>query len=184
MRDRLHEVLLSERVILLDAPITDEVANIAIAKLLFLDSENPTTRAHLLLNTPGGHVSAALAIRDTIDDVSCPVHVHALKQVAGVAVLLLAHGVRGARVASPSTVVQLTAISSPDGTASPSELERIEKIVAEMLASDTGQAFDTILKDMREMRSFAANDAREYGFVDRIADPTWPAVRKQSTKIN
>lgn len=184
MRDRLHEVLLLERVVLLDAPITDDLANIAIAKLLFLDSENPTTPAHLLLDTPGGQVSAALAIRDTIDEVSCPVHVHALRQVAGVAVLLLAHGVRGARVASPNTVVQLTAISSSDGAASSSELERTEAIVAEMLASDTGQAFEKILKDMRGLRSFVVDEAREYGFVDRIAEPPWPAVREQSRKIN
>jgi ATP-dependent Clp protease protease subunit len=167
----LHGALLAERTILLDAALTDHVATAVIAKLLFLNDDNPTAPALLLLDSPGGQVAAALAIRDTIDHVSCPVHMHVLDEAAGVAAMLLAHGVRGERAASPNSLVTLARISSHERAPSSSDLQRTEAVVAELLAADTGQAVETVVEDMRAERSFKADDARAYGFIDRIAEP-------------
>jgi ATP-dependent Clp protease protease subunit len=164
----VHEELLDRRTILLDTPITDDVANTVIAKLLFLAAENPTTPGHLWIDSLGGHLAATLAIRDTFDDV-CPVHVKGLDNVGGVAVMLLAHGTRGKRTATSRTrvalaPVELTKIASVD------DITRSQAILVEMLAADTGQSIDVIRRDMAARRSFTTAEALAYGFIDRIED--------------
>jgi ATP-dependent Clp protease protease subunit len=155
--------LLAQRAIALRDPITDDVAEVVIAKLLFLAHENPTSPIRLLVGSPGGHVSAALAIRDTMDHVACPVHVHVSGPVGGVAVVLVAHG--DERFATQHTTFQLTPIV---GGASP-DIAKTEAILVDMLVDDTGQARDTILDDMRAGRSLTAEDAMRYGIIDRVA---------------
>lgn len=159
-----RDALLAERTILLAGLIDDELATKVIAKLLILDDEDPSAPAVLLLDSRGGHVSAALAVRDTVDDVACPVRVHALDEASGMAAVLLAHGRRGERTASPTSLVKLTPISPQESA----EVERVETLLAGFLAEDTGQTQQTILRDMRAGRCFTPEDAREYGLVDRI----------------
>ena len=162
--------LLRDRIVVLDGVISDDTANIVIAQLLFLEAEQPGSPLHIYLRSPGGHVSPTLAIRDTMDALSCPVHVLTTGDVAGVALLILAHGARGHRTAIPFTALALSAIRSTDPSLSTAELERTESIVGDMLAADTGQRRETVLADMRADRAFTVDEAVAYGLVDGRAD--------------
>jgi ATP-dependent Clp protease protease subunit len=169
MDPRAVEALLRERVILVDGVIDDDSANVIIAKMLFLDSEEPSSPMHLHLRSPGGHVSSALAIRDTMDALHCGVLTLAIGFVSGVACWLLARGARGHRAATSSARIMLTSVRGPDSTEH--QLQGTEKTLVDMLASDTGQPAATILKDMRDQRTFSADAARAYGLIDQILDP-------------
>jgi len=162
---------LARRVVLIASPITARVAEETIAKLLFLESEAADVPLHLVLDSPGGLVAEAVAIRDAMDHVRCPIHVHVLKLAGGVAAILLAHGRRGERAAIADAKVML----APLGHGSSAELAKTESLLADLLASDTGQSAATILEDMRASRVMSAEEALAYGLIDRIADPPWPS---------
>jgi|GEM_PF-4119146 len=181
--------LLRDRIVVLDGVISDDTANMVIAQLLFLEAEQPGSPIHIYLRSPGGHVSSTLAIRDTMDALSCPVHVRTTGSVGGVALLILAHGARGHRTAIPHTTLTLSAIRSSDLSSSAvtagnhaaadaavvkmrkpflaAELERTESTVVDLLAADTGQRRETVLADMRADRAFTVDEAVAYGLVDR-----------------
>ncbi len=159
--------LLRDRIVVLDGVISDDTANMVIAQLLFLEAEQPGSPIHIYLRSPGGHVSSTLAIRDTMDALSCPVHVRTTGSVGGVALLILAHGARGHRTAIPHTTLTLSAIRSSDSSSSAAELERTESTVVDLLVADTGQRRETVLADMRADRAFTVDEAVAYGLVDR-----------------
>ena len=159
--------LLRDRIVVLDGVISDDTANMVIAQLLFLEAEQPGSPIHIYLRSPGGHVSSTLAIRDTMDALSCPVHVRTTGSVGGVALLILAHGARGHRTAIPHTTLTLSAIRSSALSSSAAELERTESTVVDLLAADTGQRRETVLADMRADRAFTVDEAVAYGLVDR-----------------
>jgi ATP-dependent Clp protease protease subunit len=145
---------------MLRGEIHDDTANVVIAQLLFLQDEHAAAPIHLHIDSPGGRLASCLAIRDAIDDIAPPVHTRALASVAGAAVLVLAHGARGKRTAAPTARVQFTPLA-PGG-------DREYKLVAELLAADTGQSATDLEKSSREARRFDAEQARCYGLVDRI----------------
>ncbi len=159
--------LLRDRIVVLDGVISDDTANMVIAQLLFLEAEQPGSPIHIYLRSPGGHVSSTLAIRDTMDALSCPVHIRTTGSVGGVALLILAHGARGHRTAIPHTTLTLSAIRSSDLSSSAAELERTESTVVDLLVADTGQRRETVLADMRADRAFTVDEAVAYGLVDR-----------------
>lgn len=138
--------------------IDDQAATEAIAKLLFLQSEDARAPIRLHIDSLGGHVAAGLAIRDTLDDLAVPVYTHALANAGGVAVILLVHGARGHRTATRRSWISLVPSTG------------VEAIVTELLAKDTGQGLQQIAEDLRASRRFDAEQARSYGLVDRIEE--------------
>jgi ATP-dependent Clp protease protease subunit len=163
--------LLAKRIVTLRGAIDDRAATALIAKLLFLQSEDAVGPIRLLIDSPGGLVAPGLAIRDTMDDITVPVHTHALTNVGGVAAVLLAHGARGHRTAIPRTQISVTPFTAAEGaSAVQSEIERTEAIVTEMLAKDTRQSTRQIDADRRASRRFDAEQARSYGLIDRVEE--------------
>jgi ATP-dependent Clp protease, protease subunit len=136
--------LLGKRIIVLRGAIDDDAANVVIAKLLFLQSQNAIAPIRLHIDSPGGAVASALAIRDMIDDLEPPVYTNGR--------------------------VSFTPITSASGApAAQGELTRTEAILTQMLAQDTGQSIEQIESDQRASRRFDAEQARSYGLVDDIA---------------
>jgi ATP-dependent Clp protease, protease subunit len=158
--------LLARREVRLDGAITERSAEIVIAKLLFLADRDRTTPVRLTIASPGGEVASALAIRDTITTLPCPVHTHA-EHAEGVAVALLAHGARGQRSAGARARIAFVPLE-PTRPTPDTDVARTRRTVHEMLASDTGRSVDAIAADERARRSFTAEQARDYGLVDRV----------------
>lgn len=155
--------LLSRRIVILQGTLDDAAANEVIAKLLYLQSLDVAAPITLSLDSPGGNVVSALAVRDAIDELKPPVYTRGLAHVQGAATLLLAHGAHGHRTLLAHGRVSFTPISSAQG-----DTRGIESIVFEMLANDAGQKPMQIEADLRGSRTFDAEQAREYGLVDRV----------------
>jgi ATP-dependent Clp protease protease subunit len=165
------------RTILLGLPINDEVASQVIAKLLFLQSRDARTPIQLFINSPGGTVTAGIAILKTMDDLNLQVQTHCLRICGGVATTVLAHGAKGMRTASPESQILLSKVyvgSSQGRTLEQIELqiERATNALLKHMANDTGQSTDRLSKDMLEERFFSPDDAQEYGLIDNVAAPT------------
>jgi ATP-dependent Clp protease protease subunit len=164
--------MLAQRMILIGTPITDDSANVVIAQLLYLEHEAPDQPAMVYLQTPGGQVSAALAIFDTIQKLRCPVNTVAKGEVAGIALLLLAAGRRGERAALVDARLRFTPLTAtivaPTETA---ELEHARRTVTRLLAEATGKPEDVVEADMRAGRSLTAEEGRAYGLVDIVVTP-------------
>lgn len=134
-----------------------------IAKLLYLQSVDATAPLTIQLDSPGGDVVSALAIRDAIDDLKPPVYTRGIANVQGAAALLLAHGARGHRSLVAHGQVSFMQITSAHG-----ETKHIETVIVEMFANDTGQGTQQIETDLRSSRKFEAEQALAYGLVDRV----------------
>lgn len=156
--------LLARRIVVLRGALDDAAANVLIAKLLYLQSIDAVTPITIYIDSPGGMVASALAIRDTIDELKPPVYTRGLAKVQGIAVLLLAHGARGHRTVTTHGHLSFTPITSAQGD----DTRRTELLIVEMLANDTGQGKQQIETDLQASRSFEAEQARTYGLVDRV----------------
>lgn len=169
--------LLKDRIIFLGTPIDDIVANIIIAQFLFLESEDPDKEITLYLNSPGGVVTAALGIYDTIQYVRCPVSTVCLGQAASMGAILLAAGTKGLRRALPHSRVMIhQPLGGFRGQASDIEIHANEilflrKRINEILARHTGQDEDRISDDTERDRFLSAVEAKEYGLVDEVITP-------------
>ena len=166
--------LLRDRIIFLGTPIDDMVSNLIVAQLLLLDSENPEKDIMLYINSPGGSVTAGLAIYDTMQHIRADVNTICLGQAASMGAFLLAAGQPGKRMALPHSRVL---IHQPLGGASgqatdieiqAAEISRIKKTLNELLAKHTGQSFKKIEKDTDRDYIMTAEDAKEYGMVDKV----------------
>jgi len=159
--------LLARRIVVLRGGIDDDVANAAIAQLLFLASEG-TGPVSLWIDSPGGRVAASLAIRDVFDGLAAPVHTHCTGSAGGVAVAILAHGAE--RTIARHAGVSFDPITGDGGdiVAAAAELARVQAIIDTMLADDTGRPLDEIVRDRAERRRFGAAEAVAYGLVDRV----------------
>lgn len=160
--------LLKERIIFLGTAIGDEVATVVIAQLLYLESEDRHAPIALYINSPGGLVTAALAIRDTMGNVAPPVHTVAMGQASGVALLLLAHGARGHRSALSVARMALAPLEAPRPDTDAAALARTRANIAAMFAADTGQPEATIARDSERSRTFTPDEAKAYGLIDAI----------------
>jgi ATP-dependent Clp protease protease subunit len=161
-------LLQTHRTILIRGTIDDQVANQVIAKMLYLQHQ-AKSRLSIYIDSPGGLVTSSLAIRDAIDEMRAHVSTHCLGRAAGMALLVLAHGAPGARTASPVSQLELTPIVARDHELlDPAEQARIERLVVDMFAEDTGQPAEDIGRDMSAWRSFDTGDAQQYGFIDRV----------------
>jgi ATP-dependent Clp protease protease subunit len=166
--------LLMDRIIFLGAPIDDNVANIVIAQLLFLEAEDPAKDVYLYVNSPGGSVYAGLAIYDTMQYMNAPVNTMCMGMAASMGALLLATGGKGKRSALPNSRIMIHQPSGgSQGTAADIEIQAKEIIYArerlnEILAKHTGQTVDRIRDDVDRDRFMSPVEAQDYGLIDHV----------------
>ena len=166
--------LLRERIIFLGTEIDDEVANSVVAQLLLLDSENPEKDIMLYINSPGGSVTAGLAIYDTMQHIRADVQTICLGQAASMGAFLLCSGAKGKRMALPhSRVLIHQPLGGAQGQATDIEIQaqeilRIKKTLNEIMASNTGQSIKKIEKDTDRDYIMTPQEALEYGMIDKV----------------
>lgn len=169
--------LLMDRIVFLGSAINDDVANVVIAQLLFLQAENPERDIHIYINSPGGSVYSGLAIYDTIQYLTAPVNTICMGMAASMGAFLLAAGTNGKRSALPNSRIMIHQPSGgSQGTASDVEIQAREILYArhrlnELLAKHTGQDIGTIADDVDRDRYMSPDEALEYGLIDRIIQP-------------
>ena len=170
----IYSRLLKDRIIFLGTGIDDDVANLAIAQMLFLESEDPDKDINIYLNSPGGLVSAGLAIYDTMQYVRCDVSTICMGQAASMGAVLLAAGARGKRYCLPHARVMIhqplggTSGQATDIEIQTKEILRLREILNEILAGHTGKSLDEIAKDTDRDFFMDAQAAVEYGLVDEV----------------
>lgn len=170
----LYSRLLSSRIILLTGPINEDVADNIVSQLFFLESDDPAKDIFFYLNSPGGEVTAGLAIYDTMQFVSCDVATICLGQAASMAAVLLAGGTKGKRMAFPNARIMIhQPLGGAQGQASDMEIQvkemcRIKKKLNEILVEHTGQPLKIIEKDTDRDFYLTAEEAVQYGLVDQI----------------
>jgi ATP-dependent Clp protease, protease subunit len=170
----IYSRLLKERIVFLGGPIVDEVANSVIAQLLFLDHEDPKKDIMLYLNTPGGSVTAGMAIYDTMQHVKSHVSTICVGMAASMGAVLLAAGQKGKRFALPNAEVLLHQVmGGAEGQASEIEITAkhivlIKDKISQILAKHTGQKLDKIERDTDRDFWLSADEAKTYGIVDQI----------------
>ena len=166
--------LLRERIIFLGTAIDDMVANLVVAQLLLLDSENPEKDIMLYINSPGGSVTAGLAIYDTMQHIRADVQTICLGQAASMGAFLLCSGTKGKRMALPhSRVLIHQPLGGAQGQATDIEIQaqeilRIKKTLNEIMASNTGQSIKKIEKDTDRDYIMTPQEALEYGMIDKV----------------
>lgn len=166
--------LLKDRIIFLGTPIDDHVGNIVIAQLLFLQMEDPKKDINIYINSPGGYVTAGLAIYDTIQFLTCPVTTYCVGQAASMGAVLLAAGTKGKRFALPNSRVMIHQPSGGfQGQASDIHIQAQEILktkarLNQILAHHTGQPVDKIEKDSDRDYFMSAEEAKAYGLVDDV----------------
>lgn len=169
--------LLKDRIVFLGTPINDDVANIVIAQLLFLESEDPDKDIMLYLNSPGGHVQAGLAIYDTMQYVRCDVATICMGQASSMGAFLLAAGARGKRKALPhSRILIHQPLGGFQGQATDidihaKEILRTRDKLNELLARHTGQPLDRIQNDTERDYFMSGQEAKDYGLIDDVIVP-------------
>ena len=173
----IYSRLLKDRIILLGMPIDDDSANLIIAQLLFLQAENPGQDIDLYINSPGGSVTAGLAIYDTIQSLSCDVKTYCIGQCASMGAVLLAAGTQGKRFALPHSRIMIhQPWGGAQGTAADIEIQsreivRLRSMLNNILAYHTGKELKKIEKDTNRDFFMGAEEAVEYGLVDQVVSP-------------
>ena len=175
IRDRLKE-----RVVFLCGPVDDLVSNVVVAQMLFLESENPDKDIHLYVNSPGGMVTAGLAVYDTMQFIKPDVSTMCVGQAASMGALLLAGGAKGKRYCLPHSRMMIhQPLGGFQGQASDidihaKEILRTRERLNAILASHTGQPLERIQTDTDRDRFMEASEAREYGLVDEVLEAREP----------
>jgi Protease subunit of ATP-dependent Clp proteases len=167
--------LLMDRIVFLGTPVTDDVANIIIAQLLFLQADNPERDINLYINSPGGSVSAGLAIYDTMQFLTAPIRTICMGMAASMGAFLLAAGTTGKRMALPHARIMIhqPSQSGGGGTASDIEIQAKEILylrakMNELMAKHTGRPVEQIERDTDRDRFMGAEEAKEYGLIDSV----------------
>lgn len=170
----IYSRLLKDRIVFLGTPVDDYVANLIIAQMLFLESEDAEKDIFLYINSPGGSVSAGMGIYDTMQYVKCPVATICIGQAASMGAVLLAAGAKGKRKALPFSRIM---IHQPSGGASgqstdiqiqAQEIQRIRESLNGILAKHTGQKITKINEDTERDRFMSAEESKNYGIVDEV----------------
>ena len=177
--ERVYDIysrLLKDRIVFLGTAINDEVANSIVAQLLFLQSDDPKSDIQLYINSPGGSVSAGLAIYDTMQFVSCDVATYCIGQAASMGAVLLAAGSAGKRFALPNARVMIhQPLAGMQGTAEDimihaKEFKKIKQRLNEILLRHTGQPLEKIEEDTDRDRFMTAEEAMEYKLIDTVVE--------------
>jgi ATP-dependent Clp protease protease subunit len=186
----IYSLLLKERIIFLGTPISDQVANLIVAQLLFLDRENPDKEIQLYINTPGGEIYPGLAVYDTMQMVRAPVSTIAVGWTASLGTVLLAAGSKGRRYALPHATVHMHPAGggargyAPDVEIQYKELKRMQDMLLGILSKHTGQQVEKIADDFDRDYFMDAHRAVEYGIIDEVLIPSEEAkevVEKKKT---
>jgi ATP-dependent Clp protease protease subunit len=170
----IYSRLLKDRIVFIGTPIDDDVANIVIAQLLFLESEDPDKDISIYINSPGGSVTSGLAIYDTMQYVKASVSTICLGQAASMAAVLLACGAKGKRFAVPNARIMIHQLSGGfSGQASDIEIQarealRLKRTLDEILAKHTSQPIDRISKDTDRDYFMSPEEAKAYGLIDEV----------------
>ena len=170
----IYSLLLKERIIFLGTPINDQVANLIIAQLLFLEREDPDKGINLYINSPGGVISAGLAIYDTMQLINSEVSTICLGMAASMATILLSGGQKGKRYVLPNSTVHMhQPMGGAQGQATDIEIAareiiRLQDKIRTMLSANTGQTYDKIARDTDRDYYLSAEQAVEYSLVDEI----------------
>jgi len=166
--------LLKERIVFIGTPIDDSIASLVIAQLLFLESEDPDKDINLYINSPGGSVSAGLAIYDTMQYIRPDISTICIGMAASMAAVLLAGGAKGKRTALPNARIMIhQPWGGVQGTASDisiqaEEILKTKKRINEILATHTGRTYEQLIRDTDRDYYLAADEAREYGLIDNL----------------
>ena len=172
----IYSRLLKDRIILLGTPIDDAVANIIVAELLYLQSEDPKKDIDLYINSPGGVITSGLAILDCMKVISCDVKTYCVGQAASMATILLAAGTKGKRYSLPNSRVMIhqpyggATGQSRDISIAANEILRWRKKINEILSKDTGKSVEQIEKDSDRDFFMTAEEAVAYGIVDKVIE--------------
>lgn len=178
----IYSRLLKDRIVFLGSQVNDEVANSIVAQLLFLQSDDPKADIHLYVNSPGGSVTAGLAIYDTMQFVTCDVATYCIGQAASMGAVLLTAGAKGKRHALPNARIMIhQPLAGMEGTAEEimihaKEFRKIKKRLNEILIKHTGHTLEQIEKDTDRDRFMTADEAMEYRLVDRVIEHMEPKV--------
>ena len=170
----IYSRLLKDRIIFLSEEVNDVSASVIVAQLLFLESEDPGKDIHLYINSPGGSVTAGMAIYDTMQYIKCDVSTVCIGMAASMGAFLLAGGAKGKRYALPNSEIM---IHQPSGGARGQATEiqivaenilKIKKKLNEILAENTGKPYDVIAADTERDNYMSADEAKEYGIIDAV----------------
>jgi ATP-dependent Clp protease protease subunit len=175
--ERVYDIysrLLRDRIIFLGTQVTSDLANSLVAQLLFLQSEDPKKDIHMYINSPGGSVTAGLAIYDTMQYLSCDVCTYCMGQAASMGALLLTAGAKGKRFALPNASIMIhQPLAGMQGTAEEilihaTELKRVKRRLNEILLKHTGHSLDKIEQDTDRDNFMTAEEAKSYNLIDRV----------------
>jgi ATP-dependent Clp protease protease subunit len=170
----IYSLLLKERIIFLGTPITDQIANLIVAQLLYLNGDDPNQPINMYINSPGGSIYAGLAIYDTMQMISAPVSTYAVGVTASMGTVLLAAGAKGRRYALPHATIHMHPASSgaqgytEDIRIAFREQERVQTQLFHLVGKHTGHTWKEIEKDFERDRYMNAIDAKNYGLVDDV----------------
>ena len=170
----IYSRLLKDRLVFIVGPVEDHMANLVVAQLLYLESENPNKHIHLYINSPGGVVSAGLSIYDTMQFINCDVSTICVGQAASMGALLLAGGTKGKRFALPHSRVMVHQPSAgyqgqaTDISIHAEEVLELKRRLNKIMAKHTGQSIETIEKDLERDNFMSAESAVEYGLIDTV----------------
>ena len=184
----IYSLLLRNRIVFLGTPITDQVANVIVAQMLYLAQEDPDKDINLYINSPGGGVYSGLAVYDTMMSMPCAIATYALGFTASMATILLTAGTKGKRFALPNSTILIHQPSGgAQGQASDIEIHaretlRVQDQLRRILAERTGQTYERIARDTDRDNFLTPEQAVEYGLVDEIFAPEASEEKEESKK--
>src|SRR5881396_2005175 len=170
----IYSRLLKDRIVFIGTPMDDHIANLVIAQLLFLQMEDPKKDINIYINSPGGSVTAGLAVYDTMQFVTCDVNTYCIGQAASMGAVLLCAGTKGKRYALPNARIMIhqpwggVQGQATDISIQAQEILRLKDRINEILAKHCGKAGETLAKDTDRDRFMSAEDAKGYGLVDEV----------------
>jgi len=182
----IYSRLLKDRIIFLGNQVHDDLANTIIAQMLFLESEDPDKDIHLYINSPGGSITAGLAIYDTMQYIKPDVVTSCIGQSTSMGALLLAAGKKGKRYALPHSRIMIhQPLGGVQGQATDIEIQakeiiKIKKMIHQLLAKHTGQPIERIEKDTERDYFMSSEEALEYGIIDKIIEKREIPLKKES----
>ncbi|GIW85113.1 MAG: ATP-dependent Clp protease proteolytic subunit 2 [Gemmataceae bacterium] len=176
----IYSRLLKDRIVFLQGPVTDESANLVVAQLLYLQFEDPKKDIHLYINSPGGSVTAGMAIYDTMQFVTCDVATYCIGQAASMGAMLLTAGTKGKRYALPHARIMIhQPLGGTEGTTEEiiihaKEFLRTRDMLNELLAKHTGQSIETIRKGTDRDNFMSPMEALNFGLIDKVLERIHP----------
>ena len=182
----IYSRLLKDRIVFIGTEINDQVANAVVAQLIFLRAEDPKKDISIYINSPGGVISAGLAIYDTIRFLGIDVNTYCLGQAASLGALLLCAGTKGKRFALPHSRIMIhqplggITGSSADIHIQAQEILKLKKALAEIIAEHTGQPLEKVIEDSERDFYMSSHEAVEYGLIDKVVTPTKNKSEKNS----